>query len=186
MKLFYIKGQILKLSFFENFLLISRSNRSIKKGNNEIGKFKIISMAEEGFAWIYLVFFLIIPLSRILPRAIRKLKEKGQRDHEPITQRVYQPVNESITESPQNSSRVGISKEMQPPTLDMLVLGELNRGTKNFDSIQKNLGIDGNTLDKTLQKLEEQGLMEVQNKQSLTGPKIELILTEKGFKKFYS
>jgi len=143
-------------------------------------------MAEEGFAWIYLVFFLVIPLSRILPRLVRKWRGKGQSNPEPFNQKSYHSTNETITEYPQNTNRIDIPREMKPPTLDMLVLGELNRGTKNFDAIQRNLGIDGKTLDKTLQNLEEQGLMEVQNKQGLMGQKIELVLTNKGFKKFYS
>ena len=75
---------------------------------------------------------------------------------------------------------------MKPQSLDMLILGELNRGTKNFNAIQRNLDIDSKTLEEALQSLEDQGLMEVQQKQGLTGPKIELIPTEKGFKKFYS
>lgn len=143
-------------------------------------------MAEEGFAWIYLVFFLVIPLSRILPKLIRKWRGKAQSNPEPFNQKSYNSTKETITESPQNTNRMDIPREMKPPTLNMLVLGELNRGTKNFDAIQRNLGIDGKTLDKTLQNLEEQGLMEVQNKQGLMGPKIELVLTNKGFKKFYS
>ncbi len=143
-------------------------------------------MANEGFAWIYLVFFLIIPLSRILPRVIQKWKGKKLEKAEPFKQQTYQTTNETISESRQNTNRADIPRDMRPQTLDMLVLGELNRGTKNFNSIQRNLGIDGKTLDKTLQNLEEQGLMEVKNKQGLLGPKIELILTNKGFKKFYS
>ncbi len=143
-------------------------------------------MAEEGFAWIYLVFFLIIPLSRILPKIIQKWKGKKLEKVEPFKQHTYQTANETISESRQNTNRADIPRDMRPQTLDMLVLGELNRGTKNFNSIQRNLGIDGKTLDKTLQNLEEQGLMEVKNKQGLLGPKIELILTNKGFKKFYS
>lgn len=143
-------------------------------------------MANEGFAWIYLVFFLIIPLSRILPRVIQKWKGKKLEKVEPFEQQTYQTANETISESRQNTNRADIPRDMRPQTLDMLVLGELNRGTKNFNSIQRNLGIDGKTLDKTLQNLEEQGLMEVKNKQGLLGPKIELILTNKGFKKFYS
>jgi len=68
----------------------------------------------------------------------------------------------------------------------MLVLGELNRGIKNFNSIQKNLGIDSKPLEEALQSLENQGLMKIQHKQGLLGPKIELTPTDKGFKKFYS
>jgi len=143
-------------------------------------------MAEEGFAWIYLVFFLVIPLSRIIPRVIQKWKEKNRGAPEQFTQKTYQSTNETIAESPQKTYREEISKEMNPQTLDMLVLGELNRGTKNFASIQRNLGIDNEPLEKALQSLEEQGLMKIQHKQGLLGPKIELIPTDKGFKKFYS
>ena len=142
-------------------------------------------MANEGFAWIYLVFFLIIPLSRILPRLVQKWKQKNSSESDQFTQ-AYQSTNDSIVEEPHQAHREDIPKEMTPPSLDMLVLGELNRGTKNFDSIQRNLGIDSKTLDDTLQSLEDQGLMKVQNKQGMFGPKIELILTDKGFKKFYT
>jgi DNA-binding HxlR family transcriptional regulator len=143
-------------------------------------------MAEDGFAWIYLVFFLIIPLSRILPRVLQKLKDKNHNTPEQFTQTTYQSTNEMIADTPRKTPQEEIPREMSPQTLDMLVLGELNRGTKNFVSIQRNLGIDNNALEEILKSLENQGLMMVQNKQGLLGPKIELILTEKGFKKFYS
>ncbi len=143
-------------------------------------------MAEEGFAWIYLVFFLVIPLSRILPRVIKKWKEKNQGTSEQFTQTTYQSTNETIAEPSRKASPEGITREMSPQTLDMLVLGELNRGTKSFNSIQRNLGVDNKALEEILDSLEKQGLMKVQNKQGLMGPKIELVPTEKGFKKFYS
>ena len=143
-------------------------------------------MAEEGFGWIYLLFFLIIPLSRILPRVVQKLKNKNRGTSEPFAQTTYTSTNESMTDTPSNTFQSEIPKEMSPQTLDMLVLGELNRGTKNFNSIQKNLGIDNGALEKILQSLENQGLMAVQSKQGVFGPKVELQLTEKGFKKFYS
>ncbi len=137
-------------------------------------------------AWIYLVFFLVIPLSRILPRLIRKWKEKNRGAPEQFTQDPYQSTNETITESSRKTDREDIPREMKPQTLDMLVLGELNRGVKNFNSIQKNLGIDNKPLEEALQSLENQGLMKIQHKQGLLGPKTELTPTDKGFKKFYS
>ncbi|MDH3617522.1 MAG: winged helix-turn-helix transcriptional regulator [Nitrosopumilus sp.] len=143
-------------------------------------------MATEGFAWIYLVFFLIIPLSRILPRIVRKWKEKNQGYPEQFAKTTYQSKNETVAEPSRKIPQEEIPKEMSPQTLDMLVLGELNRGTKNFNAIQRNLGIDSKTLEEILESLEKQGLMKVQNKQGVLGPKIELIPTEKGFKKFYS
>ena len=143
-------------------------------------------MANEGFAWIYLVFFLVIPLSRILPRIVQKWKDKNRGTSEQFTQTTYQSTNETIAEPSRKTPREEIPRDMNPQTLDMLVLGELNRGTKNFGAIQRNLGIDNKALEKVLDSLENQGLMKVQNKQGLLGPKIELIPTEKGFKKFYS
>ncbi len=143
-------------------------------------------MEHGGIGWIYLLFFLVIPLSRILPRLIRKWKEKNRGAPEQFTQDPYQSTNETITESSRKTDREDIPREMKPQTLDMLVLGELNRGTKNFNSIQKNLGIDSKPLEDALQSLENQGLMKIQHKQGLLGPKIELTPTDKGFKKFYS
>jgi hypothetical protein len=143
-------------------------------------------MAEEGFAWIYLVFFLVIPLSRILPKIVQKWKDKNRGTAEQFTQTTYQSTNETIAEPSKKIPQEGITREMNPQTLDMLVLGELNRGTKNFGAIQRNLGIDNKALEKVLESLENQGLMKIQNKQGVLGPKIELIPTEKGFKKFYS
>jgi len=143
-------------------------------------------MEHGGMAWIYLVFFLVIPLSRILPRLIRKWKEKNRGAPEQFTQDPYRSTSETITESSRKTDREDIPREMKPQTLDMLVLGELNRGVKNFNSIQKNLGIDSKPLEEALESLENQGLMKIQNKQGLLGPKIELTPTDKGFKKFYS
>jgi DNA-binding MarR family transcriptional regulator len=143
-------------------------------------------MANEGFAWIYLVFFLVIPLSRILPRLVQKWKDKNRGTAEQYTQSTYQSTNETIAEPSKKIPQEESHREMNPQTLDMLVLGELNRGTKNFGSIQRNLGMDNKALEEVLESLEKQGLMKVQNKQGLMGPKIELIPTEKGFKKFYS
>jgi hypothetical protein len=143
-------------------------------------------MAEEGFAWIYLVFFLVIPLSRIIPRIVQKWKDKNRVTPEQFTQTPYQSTNDAIANTPRKSPQKEIPREMSPQTLDMLVLGELNRGTKNFNSVQRNLGIDSKALEEILESLERQGLMKVQNKQGVLGPKIELVPTEKGFKKFYS
>ena len=143
-------------------------------------------MAQDGFGWIYLVFFLIIPLSRIIPKLVQKWKQKNQSESEQFTQQSYDSTNDTISQTPRRQYQEDIPREMKPQSLDMLILGELNRGVKNFNSIQRNLGIDTEKLDETLESLEKQGLMKVQHKQGLFGPKIELVPTEKGFKKFYS
>ena len=143
-------------------------------------------MAQDGFAWIYLVFFLIIPLSRILPRLVRKWKDKNYPKEERIPAETHQSSNEKMAEISRPEFQEDIPHQMKPKSLEMLVLGELNRGVRNFNNIQKNLGIDTEKLDETLQNLENQELMKVINKQGIFGPKIELIPTEEGFKKFYS
>jgi len=68
----------------------------------------------------------------------------------------------------------------------MQVLGELNNGVKDFNKIQKNLDIDNQKLEKILKDLEAQELMEVIKKKGITGIKVELYPTEKGFRKYYT
>ena len=143
-------------------------------------------MAQEDFAWIYLIFFLIIPLSRILPRMVRKWKEKNSGQIESVSPQSFESEPDSSSKPSSKMYTEDVPREMKPQSLEMLVLGELNRGVKNFNSLQKNLGIETEQLDETLQSLENQGLMKVEHKQGLMGPKIDLIPTEKGFKKFYS
>lgn len=142
-------------------------------------------MAENGFIWIYLIF-LLIPLSRILPRLIKKwkLKNSGVTQHPPDNQ--FQVSNNTISESSKDTFVAQPQRESKPKSMDMLVLSELNHGTKNFDVLQKKLGIDNEALNSILEDLENQGLMRVEQKQGLLGPKVELYPTEEGVKKYYS
>ena len=130
-------------------------------------------MAEDGIPWIYLIFFMI-PLVRILPRIVRKLRgEDNTRTESQFSQKnlEMEQRHESV-ETPQ--------------TKDMQVLGELNKGVKDFNKIQSNLGIDNQKLEIILNSLEDQGLMKVIKKKGLVGIKVELYPTDKGFKKYYS
>jgi len=130
-------------------------------------------MVEEGFAWIYLIFFLI-PLARIIPRLVRRWQKKNGT----FTENQFSPSNPRI-EQRQESFEKPQNKEMQ-------VLGELNKGIKDFNKIQKNLGINNQELENILKDLEEQGLMKVVKKSGPFGIKVKLVPTEKGFKKYYS
>jgi DNA-binding HxlR family transcriptional regulator len=91
-----------------------------------------------------------------------------------------------MSESSRGTFRAQSSEGSKPKSIDMLVLGELNNGTKNFDTLQKKLEIDNETLNSVLEKLENQGLIRVEQKQGLFGPKVELYPTEEGAKKYYS
>jgi len=143
-------------------------------------------MAQDGFGWIYLVFFLIIPLSRIIPQIIRRSRNKNHNISDHIIQNTHQINNETEEPIPKKFYKEDIPNEMNHQSLEMLVLGEINKGVKNFNSIQKNLRIDTEKLDKILENLENKGWMKVQKKQGVVGIKIELTPTEDGVKKFYS
>ena len=130
-------------------------------------------MVEGEIPWIYLIFF-IIPLVRILPRIVRKLR-KEDNTH---TESQFSPRNLEVGQRQESVET--------PQTKDMQVLGELNKGVKDFNKIQSNLGIDNQELETILNNLEDQGLMKVIKKKGLTGIKVELYPTDKGFKKYYS
>ncbi len=74
----------------------------------------------------------------------------------------------------------------KPQTKNNLVLGALNRGSKTFEDIQKNTGLNNSELDAILEDLENNGLMKVVHKQGMLGPKTEILPTDKGFKEYYS
>jgi len=74
----------------------------------------------------------------------------------------------------------------EPETKHLLVLERMNRGAKNFEKIQKITGLERDELASILEDLEKRGLMKVEEKSSLFGPKVELYLTDKGSAKIHS
>ncbi len=136
-------------------------------------------MAEHGFMWIYLIFFLI-PLARIIPRLVRKWQKRNNT----FSESQFSPSN-SGTEQKQESFQRQEPLE-KPQNKEMKVLGELNKGVKDFNKIQKNLNIHNQELEKILKDLDDKKLMKVVKKSGLVGTKVELYPTEKGFKKYYS
>ncbi|MBT8242972.1 MAG: hypothetical protein HKP34_04610 [Nitrosopumilus sp.] len=139
-------------------------------------------MAEPNFSWIYLIIFLAIPLARIIPRLLAK-KGIGKKFSQPPPQN---DIQSGFTENNYNVSETKKIESPKPQSKNDLVLGTLNRGSKTFESIQKNTGLDGQELDSILEDLEKNGLLKVVHKQGLLGPKTELYPTDKGFKQYYS
>ena len=136
-------------------------------------------MAEEGFMWIYLIFFMI-PLVRIIPRLVRKWKKRNST----FTENQYSLDNPRIE---QRQESFGKQESFErPQNKEMQVLGELNRGVRDFNKIQKNLGMDSQKLEKILKDLEEQKLMKVVKNKGFSGIKVELYATEEGFKRYYT
>jgi len=146
-------------------------------------------MAVGDFQWIYLIFFLI-PLARILPRVIRKWRNKdmeGSQFNQNFQKAEQMP---NSFETPKSFERTQSFEKPRSPDksleLDMQVLAEINNGVRDFNQIQKNIGIDNQELEKILDDLENKGLMKVVKKSGLIGNKVEIHPTENGFKKFYT
>ena len=135
-------------------------------------------MADPNFSWIYIIIFMAIPLARIIPRLLAK-RGIGRNFSQPPSEQRFEPNFTEPTQQPQMETS-------KPPTKNNLVLGALNRGSKTFESIQKNTGLNSQELDSILEDLERNGLLKVIHKQGLFGPKTELRPTDKGFKEYYS
>jgi len=146
---------------------------------------------EADFSWMYLIIFLMIPLARILPRVLKKLKS-GNSESQEIPQRQFESnfnryEDQSDKQFESNSTEYQEPpKSSKPQTKNMLVLGELHRGVKQFEDIQKNTGLTTEELNSILEDLENNGLMKAQQKSGLFGMKTELVPTDKGFKEYYS
>jgi len=146
---------------------------------------------EADFSWIYLIIFLMIPLARILPRVLKKLKS-GNSESQDIPQRQFESNFNRYEDQSDNQFESNSTEYQEPPksskpqTKNMLVLDELHRGVKQFENIQKNTGLTTEELDSILEDLENNGLMKAQQKSGLFGMKTELVPTDKGFKEYYS
>ena len=136
------------------------------------------------FSWIYLLIFIILPLSRIIPRLMAKRRMKNN-----PTQTIQEnsvKTNFGTLRPTKTEFSEPLPKESKPQSKEMMVLGELNRGTKTFEGIQKNTKIDEKELNTILEGLEKKELIKVHQKQGFFGSKIELYPTDKGFSEYYS
>ncbi len=69
---------------------------------------------------------------------------------------------------------------MEEEPKDVIVLGAIRSGAKKFDKIARVTKIKPEELNKILERLEERGLIEIEEKKGFLGLKIELKTTEKG------
>jgi len=148
-------------------------------------------MAEPNFSWIYILIFLAIPLARVIPRFLAKRGIGKNFFPQHLQQQPNQPPNQQPQPNRHDShfdeyQQKPPMESRQPQSKNDLVLGALNRGSKSFESIQKNTGLNNQELDAILEDLEKNGMLNVVHKQGLFGPKTELIPTDKGFKEYYS
>jgi len=142
----------------------------------------------EHFYWIWAIFF-IIPLVSIIRRYLRKRNMQNFSKSSEQYHEMQFKTNSSKIETPRrNLLEPELEHEPEPEleTKDKQVLGELNRGVKNFEEIQKITGLERDKLVSILKDLEKRCLMKVEEKSGLFGRKVELYLTDKGFKKYYS
>ena len=71
-------------------------------------------------------------------------------------------------------------------TKHLRVLEIMNRGVKKFENIQQITALERDELVSILDDLEKRGLMIVEQKTGLFGPKVELYATDKGSAKIHS
>ena len=69
---------------------------------------------------------------------------------------------------------------MEEKAKDLIILGAINNGAKQFNKISKVTKINPEELNGILEKLEASGFVTVQEKKGWLGKKIELNVTEKG------
>ena len=69
---------------------------------------------------------------------------------------------------------------MEEEAEDLIILGVINNGVRQFNKISKVTKIKPQELNSILEKLENHGFITVQEKKGLLGKKIELSITEKG------
>jgi len=65
---------------------------------------------------------------------------------------------------------------------NIIVLGAIRAGINRFDKIQKIRHIEPEELNSILEKLENGGLIQVEEKKGLLGTKVEIMVTKKGSK----
>ena len=143
-------------------------------------------MAEPNFSWIYIIIFLAIPLARILPRILAKagIGKNFSQSLQPKESESY--FDEYSQKPPMESSQKPPMESSQPISKNELVLAALNKGSKSFESIQKNTGLNNQELDAVLEDLEKNDMLKVVQKQGMLGPKTELYPTDKGFREYHS
>ena len=131
------------------------------------------------FYWIWIIF-LLFPLVRIIQRYLRK---RNMRNYPESSEKQLEMQFKTNSSQMIDAPRRNLAR---PETKDMLVLGELNRGAKSFEKIQKITGLERDELISILDDLEKRGLMRTEQKSGFFGTKIELYVTDKGFQEYYA
>ena len=73
---------------------------------------------------------------------------------------------------------------MDEENKETVVLGAISRGVTKFDKISQETNVEPKDLEAILQKLENSGLIRVDEKKGLLGTKIEINPTEDGYREF--
>jgi len=71
---------------------------------------------------------------------------------------------------------------MEAEPKDLIVLGAIKHGIKKFDKIQKMTKIEPEELNLILEQLEKRGFIQAKEKKGLLGMKVEITVTDKGYK----
>ena len=138
----------------------------------------------EHLYWIWVIFF-IIPLVSIIRRYLRKRNMQNFSKSSEQYHEMQFKTNSSKIETPRQNL-LEPEHETKHETKDMQVFEVLNYGAENFEKIQKITGLERDELVSILEDLEKKGMIKVEEKSGLFGPKVELYPTNKGIKEYYS
>jgi len=130
------------------------------------------------FLWLYVAVFLAIPLVRVLPRIIRRLRG-GYPASGGYADKAAQRWGVQATHGADGP-------QARPQSDEMLILGQMIGGAKTFEAIRKYTQLSDRRLDAGLQDLESRGMIRVERRQGLLGPRVEIHPTSKGLREFHN
>lgn len=147
---------------------------------------------------LILVFFIILLAARIVPRIIRQNRMNsqgmnngyGSNDDDSKKNKFVDGMEKTLS-PPNKSNKNNITekskskeKDQLPESKEMIVLKQMRLGYKTFEEIRKNTRLDHKELNGILEKFEKSNLIEVKQRKGMFGIKVELYLTEEGYRKY--
>ncbi len=132
-------------------------------------------MAYDSF-WIYLIL-LLFPLCCMLPHLLRKHRRKSSKTYKKYPENKFEIFSNDVKNN-------HVQNSLKPKSKDMIVLGELIRGVKKFETLQNITKLEHNELVSILDDLTNRSLVMTKQKNGFFGSTIELLVTENGFNEY--
>ena len=120
----------------------------------------------------------MIPLARIIPRVLSKFRKRDN-TFQTVQENQYQS---GFEEQPRREYQGEYQKEEpKHEAKDMLVLGEINIGTKTFEGIQKKTQLDNEELDHDIRGFGEKRSLKGTTKTKIVRSKSRIVANRRRF-----